>query len=184
MFCPSCGQERNSPDTNFCSRCGFLLTGTMELLQKGGVATAHPQTPTKGQSPRARGLKKGLFIFLLTFLIVPVVAILTIAIDAREPFVVAIVTILLFVGGLLRMAYALMFEDASPQTASDSDDFLAAAKAHMNRAAAQSALPPQRSMPASAYAAPTAGQWRDTNELQPTSVVEGTTKLLDADEKI
>ncbi len=41
------------------------------------------------------------------------------------------------------------------------------------------ALPPQQSVPASFYAAPQAGNWRDTNDLQPTSVTENTTKLLE-----
>jgi hypothetical protein len=44
------------------------------------------------------------------------------------------------------------------------------------------ALPPQQSVPASVYAAPQTGSWRDTSDLQPTSVTEGTTKLLERDE--
>jgi len=40
------------------------------------------------------------------------------------------------------------------------------------------ALPPQQSIPASAYASPQPGNWRDTNDLQP-SVTESTTRLLD-----
>jgi hypothetical protein len=40
------------------------------------------------------------------------------------------------------------------------------------------ALPPQ---PANQYRAP--GSWRDTNDLQPTSVTESTTRLLNDDEQ-
>ena len=47
---------------------------------------------------------------------------------------------------------------------------------------AQTALPPQQSIPASTYAPPGAGSWRDTNDLQPTSVTESTTRLLDRDD--
>ncbi len=177
MFCPNCGQEKISPDTNFCSRCGFLLTGTLDLLQSGGVTTT-----AKGTSPRARGLKQGLFIFLLTFLVVPIVALLTVAVEAREPFIVAITSILLFVGGLLRMAYALMFEEGAAKSAAATDDFLTAAQAHLNKPSSAGALPPQQSVPASAYAAPQAGNWRDTNDLQPVSVTEGTTRLLEKEE--
>lgn len=178
MFCPNCGQEKLSPDTNFCSRCGFLLTGTLELLQSGGVTA----TAAKSTSPRARGLKQGLFIFLLTFLVVPIVAIVTLAVEAREPFIVAITAILLFVGGLLRMAYALMFEEGGGKTAASTDDFLTAAQGHLSKPSSAGALPPQQSVPASAYAAPHAGNWRDTNDLQPVSVTEGTTRLLEKDE--
>jgi len=46
----------------------------------------------------------------------------------------------------------------------------------------RAALPPQQSIPTSVYAPPHAGSWRDTNDLQPTSVTEGTTKLLEKDE--
>ena len=42
----------------------------------------------------------------------------------------------------------------------------------------QPALPPQRSVPVEMYANPQAGAWRDTNDLQPTSVTESTTRLL------
>lgn len=46
----------------------------------------------------------------------------------------------------------------------------------------QAALPPQQSIPVSTYGPPVAGSWRDTNDLQPTSVTESTTRLLDKDE--
>ncbi len=55
----------------------------------------------------------------------------------------------------------------------------------MYGAGGQSALPPQRSIPANMYDAPrSAGSWRDTNDLEPTSVTESTTRLLEKDEKI
>lgn len=44
------------------------------------------------------------------------------------------------------------------------------------------ALPPQQSIPASVYAPPRAGTWRDTNDLDPASVTESTTRLLDKEE--
>jgi hypothetical protein len=45
------------------------------------------------------------------------------------------------------------------------------------------ALPGQQSIPASAYAAPRTGAWKDTNELEPSSVTESTTRLLDKEEQ-
>ncbi len=50
-------------------------------------------------------------------------------------------------------------------------------------AAGQSSLPPAHSVPVGMYAAPLAGSWRDTNDLQPASVTENTTRLLDEQEK-
>ena len=46
------------------------------------------------------------------------------------------------------------------------------------------ALPGQQSIPASAYGAPKAGSWRDTNDLEPSSVTESTTRLLEKEDKI
>ena len=46
----------------------------------------------------------------------------------------------------------------------------------------QGSLPPAQSVPAGFYAAPQTGSWRDTNDLQPASVSENTTKLLEKDE--
>jgi len=45
------------------------------------------------------------------------------------------------------------------------------------------ALPPQRSIPVDDYAVPRTGGWRDTNDLQPTSVTEGTTRLLNENDR-
>jgi len=45
------------------------------------------------------------------------------------------------------------------------------------------ALPGSQSIPATAYAPPKAGSWRDTNDLEPSSVTESTTKLLEKEER-
>lgn len=51
----------------------------------------------------------------------------------------------------------------------------------LNPTAAQAALPPQQSQPVGYYS-PGVGNWRDTNDLQPSSVTENTTRLLDKEE--
>ncbi|HEX8736531.1 MAG TPA: zinc ribbon domain-containing protein [Pyrinomonadaceae bacterium] len=181
MFCPTCGQRQISEDTSFCSKCGFLLTGVTQLIMNGG---ALPQVfqPSKGKkdSPRRKGLKQGLFVFLLAFLVVPLTAILTIATNTREPFAVAIAAILLTVGGLLRMAYALMFESNEPYGMTLEENALNAAQNFLGKNKSAAALPPQQSIPTSTYVPPTAGNWRDTNDLNATpNVTENTTKFLD-----
>jgi hypothetical protein len=45
------------------------------------------------------------------------------------------------------------------------------------------ALPGQQTVPASAYAPPRAGSWRDTKDLEPSSVTESTTRLLDKEDQ-
>src|SRR5260221_7120346 len=110
MYCLQCGQERTSQETSFCSRCGYLMTGTAELLQIGGLIPRSTANPTS--SPRTRGLKQGLFIFLLTFLVVPIMAMLMVWLHTT-PFALVVSAISLFVGGLLRMVYALLFESTT-----------------------------------------------------------------------
>jgi hypothetical protein len=183
MYCPQCGQERFSEQTNFCSRCGFLLTGVSQLLLTGGELPGVSSAPLKKcDSARSRGLKQGLFIFLLTFLIVPIVAIFT-RMFGLMPFPVAITAILLFVGGILRMVYALLFEPTEAAPASLNSQAVAQPRL-ANPAADRSALPPQQTYPASNYGAPAAGRWRDTSDLEPASVTENTTKLLENEDHL
>ena len=183
MFCPKCGQERVSIDTSFCSRCGFLLTGTADLLQTGGLIPQLPAQPgLKADSPRTRGVKQGLFIFLLTFLVVPLVAIISVLMLGIRPWGIPMAAITLFVGGLLRMAYAAMFESPIPSGKTLDESAYAGAQRLLNRQPTAHGLPPQQSYPVSFYVQPAAGNWRDTSDLQPTSVTEGTTKLLENEE--
>ncbi len=180
MFCPQCGQERTSIETNYCSRCGLLLTGFVDLLQTGGLnPLVGSSKTTKALSPRRRGIRQGLFIFLLTFLFAPLVGIISLALRV-EPFGVGIVTVLFFIGGFLRMIYALMFE--SPETGDASlDDKVFAKAVQFHGREHRGALPPETAIPAANYTPPTALSWRDTNDLVP-SVTEGTTKLLEKDD--
>jgi hypothetical protein len=182
MFCPRCGEERVSTETSFCSRCGFLLAGTLELLMTGGVNPSLPPViHDKRSSPRNRGVKQGLFILLLTFLIVPLVAILSAALDI-EPWAVAISAILLFVGGSLRMAYAWMFESGFSSSTVEGP-YSTGSPSFLNRQPNVPALPPQHDFPVSSYIAPATGNWRDTSDLEPKTVTEGTTKLLEKEER-
>ncbi len=182
MYCPQCGQERFSQETSFCSRCGFLLTGVADLLTTGGLIPQNrPSIAGKSMSPRSRGIKQGLFIFLLTFLIVPIIAIVSSALRL-PPFGVPIAAIVLFVGGLLRMVYAAMFESAVAEGYAIEGAAIAGPQALLNQNRVGAALPGQTSIPATDYITPRTGQWRDTNDLQPASVTEGTTKLLEKDE--
>ncbi|HEX8637447.1 MAG TPA: hypothetical protein VF692_05245, partial [Pyrinomonadaceae bacterium] len=36
MHCPRCGQQQVSPETKFCSRCGFPLGLVSDLIAHGG----------------------------------------------------------------------------------------------------------------------------------------------------
>lgn len=186
MHCPRCGQQQVSNETRFCSRCGFLLTGIAEVVANDGMI---PNQQAQGTyfaagSPRRRGVMRGVFFFLLTFLFVPLTGILT-AFLGIEPFLPAISAILFFMGGLLRIIYALMFESgvAGGQTLEEkviAGNFVLADKKKAGE------LPPAQSIPVDVYAPPPgAGNWRDTNDLaqRPGSVTDSTTKLLHREEE-
>lgn len=177
MYCPRCGQERTSEATSFCSRCGFLLTVTSELLPTGGsLPPTLSQNVPAGPSPRSRGIRRGILMFLLMFVVAPVIGLLCMMVGLR-PWPVGIAVFLLGVGGLLRMVYALMFESNYP-IASPTGAALRVADAQLT-GPAQASLPPHQTIPASEYAAPQHGRWRDTNDLEPASVTDNTTKLLE-----
>lgn len=179
MHCPKCGQQQISDQTRFCSRCGFLLTGIAQVVANDGIVpTPAPATFSIG-SPRRRGVMQGTFIFLLSFLLVPLVAIICMALTiGPEP--VAITAILLSVGGLLRIAYALMFESGAGAGNTLEQGVMAASQNMFTAKKEAGELPPAQSIPTSVYAPPPGtGRWRETNELDtPGSVTDNTTKLL------
>ena len=179
MHCPKCGQQQISDQTRFCSRCGFLLTGIAQVVENNGIVPT-PAPPSFGtDSARRKGVMQGTFIFLLSFLIVPLVAIICMALTiGPEP--VAITAILLTVGGLLRIAYALMFESGISGGNTLEQNVMAAPQNVFTGKREAGELPPAQSIPSSVYAPPSGtGRWRETNELEtPGSVTDSTTKLL------
>jgi len=146
------------------------LTAVSQIIENGGLPLQSISKPSKGGWRQNRGFKRGLLIFLLTFLIVPILTILTIAADG-EPFLVVIATILFGLGGLIKMAWALLFESERPAVSDPKTFYIPAVKN-------AEGLPEMRETPANAYVSPV-GAWRDTNDLEPRgSVTDPTTKFL------
>jgi len=181
MFCPQCGQQQVSDVIRFCSRCGFPLDGVTAVLASGGAVPAQFPQPAsyKELSPRSKGVRQGAVLMLSTFLIVPVMAILTATLfQGIGHVVVPLAAVVCFVGGILRMLYALLMEDARPPVSGDAGAYYPAPGApQIDRPPHHAALP--------SPANPAAG-WRPrptTAEIyQPPSVTENTTRLLDKDE--
>jgi hypothetical protein len=126
---------------------------------------------------------QGVFMFLLSFLIVPLAGVLTAFLNI-QPFLPAISAIVLIMGGLLRVVYALMFESGVPGGKTLEEKVLSGTPILVSKEKAGE-LPPAQSIPVNVYAPPPgAGHWRDTNDLAPTpgSVTDNTTKLLQKDE--
>ncbi len=181
MHCPRCGQQQVSDQTKFCSRCGFQLGLVSELLMNGGflpqLAELH-----KGKSSlfsRKNGLIFTVLWFIFFVMMMP--AFFGIA-GADEAAGISAVFGVFSTMMLLILSIAFLKRAPKPFE-------LAASQMHSPASlyghSAMGALPPQQSQPASTYMAPE-GSWRapDTGDLarRPSSVVEGTTKLLKKDE--
>ena len=178
MYCPRCGQLQATDSMRFCSRCGFLMEGTMHLLAHGGMLPIVQPPGEKVRSPRAKGVMQGTGLFLLGVLIVPILAIMSSFAPGRMEnvfaFFAAVTAIICFVGGPLRMLFAALFEQGAPKYPHFATSFPPPAI----QPARVSALPPPAVNPAS--------QWRrpDTAEIQPpVSVTDSTTQLLDREPK-
>ncbi len=184
MFCPRCGQEQINNETRFCSRCGFLMTGVTELIDNQGIIPEkYVKLKDARNSPKKRGIKQGAMLFLSGALIVPLLGIIVVGILNFEGYVVGIAALLTFLGGILRMLYALLLESGNPDDNTLEENVLATGQKFLTKQKNKNALPPDQSIPASAYVPPATGNWRDSSDLEPSSVTENTTKLLEQNKK-
>jgi hypothetical protein len=178
VYCPRCGQEQISHEVRFCSRCGFLMNGLAEVVLNGGMLQ---QMEIKPPTPRRRGLRQGGAWLLLGVFFVPLLGILHSLLNFPAEFV-GIAAIIFFLGGILRMIYAIIFESGNPNEKTLEENVYQTAQKLLKKQQQPNALPPQQSIPVDAYAPPTQGTWRDTNDLTPTSVTDNTTKLLNKED--
>lgn len=178
MYCPQCGQQQLSDAVRFCSRCGFLLEGVNVVLNSGGlIPQRYMQRPADAPlSPRSKGVRQGAILMLSTALIVPLMAIITINLfEPIAPLFIPLAAVLCFVGGLLRILYALIMEDANPRYPSDASANYGPAQ--LDSPARNAALPPASTHATSSWRRP------QTAEIyQPPSITENTTRLLDKED--
>ncbi len=178
MYCPKCGQLQVSGDVRFCSRCGFLLEGVHTLLATNGMAPHYNPPTNQPLSPRTKGVRQGAMLMLSTLFVVPVTAIFFVGVLNGPGTIVALAAIFCFMGGLLRMLYALMMENPYPDPAINTAGYAPPAPAQFERPARNAGLPP-----ASVNSVPSWRPQPNTAELvHRPSVTENTTRLLDKDE--
>jgi hypothetical protein len=91
-------------------------------------------------------------------------------------------------GGLLRIIYAFMFESKDILITDFDRTFVESIQASTIQKISgnktnQNVLPGGQPIPTSVYTSPKQGSWMDTNDLvQPPSVTDNTTKLLQKDD--
>lgn len=188
MFCPHCGQQQIANEVRFCSRCGFPLNVVSEVLANGGQLNLRPvaSEPHYGVrvfTPRQKGMRQGAMQMLSGLLVVPLVAVLTAGILGAGRPLIGVAALVCFVGGLLRIFYAMLFEADAVTTPHTQTQLAPQAYAppppplmppHMNTRERSTALPP------AAYAFNQPPRRANTGELaKPPSVTENTTRLLD-----
>jgi len=104
-----------SEATSFCSRCGFLLTVTAELVPTGGELPKDLSKAISAQrSPRSRGLRQGVFLLVFAFATFPFLAMLLVELFGLSSRPAGLMAFFLAGAGLLRMAYAGLFESKYP----------------------------------------------------------------------
>jgi hypothetical protein len=153
----------------------------MHLLATGGVLPVyHPIAGGKQMSPRRRGVRQGAILLLTGAILVPILGVLNSFNEGNLlDILVALASILFFVGGLIRMLFAALFEEGTTQRPQMAPSYVPPSfPAQLNTPARGSALPPAPANPATGWR-----QRPNTSEiLQPPSITENTTRLLDKDE--
>lgn len=179
MHCPHCGQQQVSGVIRFCSRCGFPLEGTIQLLANGGQLPVYqsPQAPGE-RSPKFKGVRQGGLMFLSGAVVVPVLAVLNSYLAFDITMLVVLAALFLFVGGPMRMLFAAIFEEGTKYPNGPASFApLPAHPAQMGNQARAGVLGPASTPPAASWRPQSA-----TGELvRPPSVTEHTTRLLNKD---
>ena len=181
MYCPQCGQQQVSDSLRFCSRCGFPLEGVLQLLGSGGALPFYqPMGAPREMSARRKGVRQGAILFLAGAVLVPILGVIngfTFGPNILD-ILVPLAAILFFLGGLMRMLFAAIFEEGAITPHHVGTTPYAPPPISQLSVPAHGALPPAPANPPAA--------WRprpNTSEIrQPSSVTENTTRLLDKDE--
>lgn len=150
----------------FCSRCGFPLSVVKELLVSGGVLATPEVTRKPELATRLKGARQGAWIMLVSLFLILFCVVLT-AID-EDLAVLLIFPILCFLFGFVRLLYGVFVQGRPPREKKDVPQ--------LPPIMVQPALSPARGIPIENFTVPI----RTTAEvIQPPSVTENTTKLLD-----
>ncbi len=168
MFCPKCGQQQISEEMRFCSRCGFQLGEITALMASGGVSVASIAREMEIQKQLAlkRRTRQGAKVMFASAVLFPLAMAFSIPLDSPFPLFLPFIV---FVAGLAWFLYFRLFgEDSYPSVTRD--------EIKQIETPTPGYLPP-----AQAPATPIAGRatHRTAEIVQPSSVTEHTTKLLD-----
>lgn len=173
MYCPQCSQPQVSEEMRFCSRCGFALSGVMELVATGGDS---PKQPKKAKKKSAmQGARLGTWIILASVVYSLFVAFLT-AVD-DDFAVLFVVSVVAFLVGFFRILYAVFVQDRRERREIESQDSLGLPTQMGNNVRKQ--LNQTSAAPVESFTRPIK---KTAEVVQSPSVTENTTRFLN-DEK-
>jgi hypothetical protein len=170
MFCPQCGQQQPSEEVRFCARCGLSLVPHAALLSVGNDAAAGlSRAPAPVLTRRRVNRRRAAKLMFFSVVLLPVFIGLGIAVDEPAPLLLPFFT---FLAGLAWWVYARLFvDDSTPVIPRKS-------RRDLKAGGEQPALGAPQFVPASLFNQ----QGAHTAEIvQPPSVTENTTRLLDKD---
>jgi hypothetical protein len=172
MYCPNCGQQQLSDNTKFCSRCGIPVSGLAEWVASSGKLAVHEEiAPKVITSPRRRGIRRGVKVVLSSLALSPVFFFFSLVIGAPIPMLIPLTFFLI---GLSVMLYSRIFGEETPYLGGRHEE--SGLKTMFN----SSDLPPASNNMTNRVG----GQQARTSELvEPPSVTEHTTKLLENDQR-
>lgn len=167
MHCPQCGLEQVSGEVRFCRACGFSLSGVKELVLPDERAAKAEKTRFQ------TAFNQGLALMLVSLV---TAIILTLLQDAHliPQIYVKIVAAFFILAGLARMFYPYVVGKGLEHK--EQEILFDEADAQIETGKLPFSLPASHSIPVSDFDPRRA----DTAEMiQPPSVTENTTKLLD-----
>jgi hypothetical protein len=177
MYCPQCGQQQVSNEVRFCSRCGFPLGSVTEILAAGGYPAERAGGAGDAEiSPRRKGARQGALLIFIGILLAPLLGVFIETTGANEVAMIPVVALIW--GGIMRILYALIFQQG-PLRRKRKETVQPVAPlrhAQVDVGGREAALPPAQSIPVSAF---TPGRTNTSEMSKPPSVTENTTRLLD-----
>lgn len=177
MHCPQCGQHQTPGEVRFCSRCGFPLGGVTELIANRGVLPSYNPQDAQKPSPRRKGVKQGAMLVMVGMMTAIIFAILNSNLGTPN-FLAEFAAAIGFVGGPLRILYALVFEEGAPRQQVIVHTYVPPnAPATFGAPPRHTALPPAQTPPVQTYVP----RQHTAEIVRPASVTEGTTRLLEKD---
>lgn len=177
MYCPKCSQQQVSDELRFCSRCGFSLSAVRELMAGGNALVEHEAEAQAGQLSRSqRGVRKGAWMMLASLALALVAGLLAAFDDVFAVFL--LLPVLCFVIGFAWMLYGVFFAEKRTlvKGAASQPHVAPIRPGQLGSAAHSRELFQPRVVPLERL---TAQRVETAEMVQPPSVTENTTRLLD-----